>query len=79
MVKGQLNLCGECKIHCVSNSVFGSFCSFWFHAKCEQLSSKDVSVLAIADCGFICSSCGDNNYEMSLAMITEVSGKKILT
>lgn len=73
MVKKQINPCGQCKTNCGSNSVFCSECSSWYHAKCEHLSPKDVSVLASANCGYICSTCADNNYDMALTRISQVS------
>ena len=67
------NPCGKCKLNCSSNSVLCSNCEFWFHAKCEKLSSRDMQVLISAKSGYLCSECAGDDYSATIMRISEVS------
>ena len=73
MVRNQSNPCGKCKVTCSSNSVLCSNCDFWYHAKCEKLSPKDMQVLISAKSGYLCYDCAGNDYIVAIKRISEVS------
>lgn len=62
--------CGSCRLNCKTDSIFCDTCQSWYHAACEQLSSKHFSIYQNSNLAYTCNSCfrqevGDVNYDYS--------------
>ena len=57
--------CGNCGFHCNNDAIFCEDCGQWYHVKCENLSSKDFTVLQKLTEEYLCSSCTHTGRQFS--------------